>query len=247
MKPLRLLHIRRSVAPGNPSGPPVLLVHSFPSDSEADWGGWTETLAALGRVVCRVDLPGHGAGATPADASQATTSRIVDELDRVIRDLGGSADVVGYSLGARLSWELPRRGHVRRLVLGGIAPVDPFATVDAKELERFVADGTAPRDAKTARLAAMISRPGLNTAGLARCIVGLASEPFAPMPQTAPDVPTLFVVGEDDAMMRNGLEGVIATVADARLVTVPGDHRGALLSRQFRDAAIGFLTSRSAD
>lgn len=245
MPPLRLLHVAHAAAAGSTGGPPVLLIHSFPSSAAADWGGWVEALAAVGREACLVDLPGHGAGATPGDASAAATSRIVDELDEVIGALGGSADVVGYSLGARLAWELPRRGHVRRLVLGGIAPVDPFADLDRAELERFAAGGPLPSHPLTARLAARISQPGLNTIGLARCMIGLASEPFAPAPHTAPRVPTLFVVGEDDVMMRNGLDAVIAVVAGARLVVVPGDHRGALLHRRFRDAALAFLTTPS--
>jgi pimeloyl-ACP methyl ester carboxylesterase len=61
---------------------------------------------------------------------------------------GGEIDVVGYSLGARLAWALA--GHpavaVRRLVLGGLSPMEPFAMVDLPAARTALAGGPAPAD-----------------------------------------------------------------------------------------------------
>lgn len=225
------------------AGIPVLLIHGFTSDADTDWAGWAEALAAAGRPSYAVDLPAHGSSPAPASAEEATTARITEALAAVIAAVGAEEiDVIGYSLGARLAWELPGRSPVpvRRLVLGGISPAEPFALIDFGQLRAFAADGTAPADPFTGMIAGMISRPGLDTPGLARCAEGLAREPFDPDAHTAPRVPTLFAAGTDDPMSA-GIGTLTALVPGARLVSLPGDHLAALASAEFRDAALEFL------
>ena len=52
---------------------------------------------------------------------------MVAAIDRPGQEL---ADVIGYSLGARLAWSPAATGRVGRLVLGGLSPTDPIAGVD---------------------------------------------------------------------------------------------------------------------
>ncbi|WP_022890807.1 alpha/beta fold hydrolase [Agromyces italicus] len=226
--------------------PPVVLLHGFSSSGEEDFTatGWPASLAAAGRTAILVDLPGHGANAAIADPSEATTSAVVAAIADAVAGSGVEApsfDVVGYSLGARLAWELPAAtgGRVRRLVLGGLSPFEPFAAVDPAELAEAIAGTGAPTNPVTGMMAAMIQAPGRDTASLARLITGLASEPFEPA-TGAPGVPTLFVAGEGDPMSQ-GVEALIELVPDARLDRVPGDHRGALDSPEFRATTIAFL------
>ncbi len=240
------LHVVSTQPAGAPSGPPVVLLHSFPSNAAADWQGWPEALAAAGRASHLIDLPGHGENPTPASAKDVTTGRIVADLLATIEGVGADEiDLVGYSLGARLAWELPGAGsvRVRRLVLGAIGPMDPFGAVNIPQMEAFAADGTAPTDPMTAQFAQMLSAPGINRASIATTVAGLATEPFTPSEQNAPTVPTLFVIGAEDMMMAHGLDDLIALVPDASKRTVPGDHRGALLSDEFRAVTLEFLTS----
>ncbi|MER6670896.1 alpha/beta fold hydrolase, partial [Amycolatopsis japonica] len=105
----------RRFAPETVSGPPVLLVHGFASDGHTDWitTGWPAALTAAGREVVIPDLPAHGS--SPAPAGSLGAAAITAELARLVADLS-EVDVVGYSLGARLSWELPAQAPVRRLV-----------------------------------------------------------------------------------------------------------------------------------
>ncbi len=226
--------------------PPGLLLHGFPASGEEDFAatGWPEAFAAAGRTVLVVDLPGHGSSG-PVAGEEATTSAVVAALDVAIESLGESeVDVVGYSLGARLAWELPAAtGRVRRLVLGGLSPFEPFAGADVEAIRRG-AEGTpgagGEPDPLTGMMAALVSAPGRDTASLLALIAGLGAEPFAPQDRV-PAVPTLFVAGADDPMTQ-GLEALAATVPGASLLRVPGDHRGALDSAELRRAALDFLS-----
>ncbi len=214
--------------PRSVSGPPVLLIHGFASDS-SDWAGWPDALAEAGRASILVDLPGHGASPAPASLDDARTSHIVDALAAITH---GPVDVVAYSLGARLAWELPRVAPVRRMVLGGLSPMEPFAALDFGALDAFLAGGTPPADPLTGMLASMITRPGTDAAALALVMRGLAAEPFDPSAPSA--VPALFVAGEADPMTAE---------VPWPVTRVPGDHVGALRSPEFRAAALEFLST----
>ncbi len=227
-------------AAGTTAHPPVLLIHGFAATAEEDFlaTGWPEALAAAGHDVHAVDLPGHG-DSPAVSRHAATTSAVVSALAAVIADLGDEVDVVGYSLGARLAWELPAAtGHVRRLVLGGLSPFEPFAAVDVDAVAAASA-GAPAAEPLVGMMATMVSAPGRDTASLLALMAGLGSEPFDPS-RGAPAVPTLIVRGEDDPMTQ-GLEGLASTLPDARFQTVPGDHRGALDSAEFRAAVVRFL------
>ncbi|MBN9630725.1 MAG: alpha/beta fold hydrolase [Actinobacteria bacterium] len=250
---------RESVRAPASTLPPVVLLHGFAASGEEDFvaTGWPETLVAAGRSVEVVDLPGHGrSGAVAGDA--ATTAGIVAALAGVLAELdaGAGVDVIGYSLGARLAWELPgATGRVRRLVLGGLSPFEPFAAVDVAAVGRAAARAAGEADAGAdagsgpgadgaadplvGMMAAMVSAPGRDTASLLALMAGLGSQPFDPA-AGVPAVPTLVAAGADD-VMTSGLEAVAATLPDAVFVPVPGEHRGALDSAEFRDAAIRFL------
>ena len=223
--------------------PPVVLLHGFASSAAEDFlsTGWTESLRAAGRSAIAVDLPGHGESPAVDSADQATTTAVVAAILDAISSAApeGDIDVIGYSLGARLAWELPAASpRVRRMVLGGVSPFEPFAAVDPAELEA-VLGGADPVDPLVGMMAGMIPAPGRDTASLARLIPGLASEPFAPQ-HAAPETPTLLVAGSTDQMTQ-GIEGLAEALPQGALTHVPGDHRGALDSLEFRTAAIQFL------
>jgi pimeloyl-ACP methyl ester carboxylesterase len=242
--------------------PPVLLLHGFAASGDEDFisTGWPEALAAAGRSAEVIDLPGHGSSPAVTGAA-ATTSGVVHALANVLADLdrGDGVDVIGYSLGARLAWELPAAtGRVRRLVLGGLSPFEPFAAVDVDAVAAATGfgagaasrggagtgggagrEGGAGGDPLTGMMAAMVSAPGRDTASLLALMAGLASQPFDPA-AGGPAVPTLVAAGADDPMT-TGLEAVASALPDATFVRVPGDHRGALDSAEFRATAIRFL------
>ncbi|MEV6443105.1 alpha/beta fold hydrolase [Amycolatopsis sp. NPDC051716] len=236
---LTSLAVRRFTPDGPAAGPPVLLLHGFASDGHTDWvsTGWPSALTAAGRPVLVPDLPGHGSSPALADV---TPKAIAGELALVAGEVS-EVDVVGYSLGARLAWELPAVLPVRRLVLGGLGPHEPFGAVDVEAALAFAAGGRLPADPLTAAIARMITAPGRDPAALARCIEGLRHEPFVPEASTL-TVPTRFVAGQDDPISQ-GIETLIPLAPGSDLLTVPGDHGGALRGVPFRAAAVSFLTT----
>ena len=233
------LHVHRVPATGAVTGPPVLFVHGLASRGRVDWpdAEWAGVLP--GREIYRVDLPAHGKSFRP-DAPLAT-SAVVDLLQDVVTSAGGLVDLVAYSLGSRLSWDLIARGGVRRAALGGLSPFEPFGLVDLVSARGALAGGDAPADPFTGMILGMARMPGLEPVAVLNLIEGLASEPFDPAVRM-PDVPVLFIRGRDDDLT-TGLEDLAAGVPGARFAEVPGDHLHALHTTEFRAAVQEFLTS----
>lgn len=122
---------------GDASAPAVLLVHGWGA-SMYMWRDWFAPLAAAGRRVVAVDLPGHGLSDKPTDLGRYTLASLVGVLREVIelRALG-TPDIVAQSMGGTiaLATAVRRAAPVGRLVL-----VNPacFGLVSALRLARRV-------------------------------------------------------------------------------------------------------------
>jgi pimeloyl-ACP methyl ester carboxylesterase len=102
---------------------PILLIHGFASNHRMNWVGprWVDTLTGAGRRVIAFDNRGHG-------QSEKLYARADYHLDLMTRDAASllahlgveRADVMGYSMGARIaSFLAPAEPRlVRLLVLG---------------------------------------------------------------------------------------------------------------------------------
>lgn len=218
------------------SGRPVAFLHGLASNGAQDWpdAEWAGVLGDRPRIV--VDLPAHGA--SPA-LGTVPTSAVLDTIAAAVGD--DEIDLVGYSLGARLAWDLAShpRVSVRRLVLGGLSAGEPFALVDLAAARTVIAGGAEPTDPLTDMIVHMASLPGNRPGDVIDLIEGLAAEPFAP--QTGgPAQPVLLLGGADD-MMAAGIDGLAELLPAARARRVPGDHLAALHAAEFRAAAQDFL------
>ena len=122
---------------GDASAPTVLLVHGWGA-SMYMWRAWFAPLAAAGRRVVAVDLPGHGLSDKPTDLGRYTLASLVGVLREVIelRALE-TPDIVAQSMGGTIALAAAVRGvaPVGRLVL-----VNPacFGLVSALRLARRV-------------------------------------------------------------------------------------------------------------
>lgn len=95
---------------GRPSDPPLLLVHGVTSNAGI-WWRVGAALAAAGRLVTAVDMPGHGPD--PTWSGKHRFDETAAELAAFVRAAGldvPALTVVGHSWGAMVTAHLPRTG-----------------------------------------------------------------------------------------------------------------------------------------
>ncbi|GAB3718748.1 alpha/beta fold hydrolase [Nocardiopsis oceani] len=219
------------------SAVPVLLLHGFGTNFGMNWrdAGWPRVLGTAGRRLIGPDLRGHGASDKPTESRLYLPEHFVADILSVLDELGvDRVDAVGYSMGARLAWELalvaPER--VRRLVLGGFGPGDVLAGLDT---ERPGA-GDSSFDQVYRAVAGI---PGNDEEALAACVRGQASRPFQETPRPE-GMPLLFVSGAGDTVAEGAAE--LAERCGGSHVEIPGrDHLNAVSSRVFKQAVVDFI------
>lgn len=246
-------------------GYPVLL-HGF-AGSAAAWGGAVvDGLSGAGHPPVLVDLPGHGARAGETDPAGFTLGATLE----LIEDAGDwPADVVGYSLGARIAlhFALTRPGLMRRLVLESGSP--GLAT-ERERSERRAADEALGRRIVDGGVAAFVDfwesqpifetrralpadvvayqralRLGNDARSLAASLAGVGTGALPSLWDELPRlaVPTLLVVGELDRKFVDVGERMARAMPDARLVVVPGAGHTVHLERPgaWLEAVTSFL------
>ncbi|MHA1573804.1 MAG: alpha/beta fold hydrolase, partial [Alphaproteobacteria bacterium] len=107
------------------AGDPVLLIHGFASNVATNWidTGWVQTLTAAGRRVIAFDNRGHGRSAKLYSTDDYGAPLMAEDARRLLDHLNiEAADIMGYSMGARISAFLaiahPQRA--RSLVFAGL-------------------------------------------------------------------------------------------------------------------------------
>jgi pimeloyl-ACP methyl ester carboxylesterase len=106
-------------------GDPILLVHGFASSKAVNWvyPTWVSELKKNGRRVVALDNRGHGDSAKLYDTEQYHIGSMASDVSALMDHLGiARADIMGYSLGARmtawLAYRQPQR--LRSAIFGGI-------------------------------------------------------------------------------------------------------------------------------
>src|SRR5829696_4918557 len=113
------------VVPASGSGDPVVLVHGFASNHAVNWVNtlWVKALGDAGYRVIALDNRGHGRSDKLYRPEDYHTEVMADDVRRLLDHLGiGRADVMGYSMGARITAFLALRHpeRVRSAMLGGL-------------------------------------------------------------------------------------------------------------------------------
>jgi pimeloyl-ACP methyl ester carboxylesterase len=230
---------------------PILLIHGFASNHRMNWVGprWVDTLSDAGRRVIAFDNRGHGESEklhAPADYHLDLMTR---DAANLLAHLGVErADVMGYSMGARIAsfLALSQPSLVRSLVLGGLG-------------DRLVRDGGLPET-----IAEALEAPSLDSlvdptqrlfrgfadqtksdrAALAACVRGsrrsLTLEEAARINQ-----PTLVAVGERDTLAGDPSK-LVALLPRAEALMIPGrDHNLAVGDKVFKAGVLDFLERRA--
>src|ERR1700686_4224483 len=106
-------------------GDPIVLVHGFASTKSVNWvyRPWVSELKKNGCRVIALDNRGHGDSAKLYDAAQYDIAIMAGDVMALMDHLQiARADIMGYSLGSRMTAVLAR-SHPQRLrsaILGGI-------------------------------------------------------------------------------------------------------------------------------
>jgi pimeloyl-ACP methyl ester carboxylesterase len=231
---------------GPENGMPLVAVHGFASDYRLNWVGsrWQETLTNAGFRVIGLDCRGHGSSDKPHDEAAYSIDILAGDVVRLLDHLAvDSAAYLGYSMGSRIGLEVvithPKR--VRRAVFGGLGSAGAISHT-AEIAHAFLS--REPTDDPTAqtfyRFAA--ARPINDLKALAACIKGMNPE-ASPARLAGISTPILVVVGDHDDIARDAPE-LIELIPTARLVTIAGrDHMTAVTAREFKQAALDFLTA----
>ncbi|HEY3640317.1 MAG TPA: alpha/beta hydrolase [Xanthobacteraceae bacterium] len=231
-------------------GEPMVLVHGFASNAVVNWvqPGWVSFLKAAGRRVIALDNRGHGASTKLYDPAAYHSARMAADVAALLDHLGLSrADVMGYSMGARitafLAMDNPLR--VRSAIFGGLgsrlvegmgAPEDVAEALEASSLAA-VSD---PR-ARMFRIFAEQTESDLRA--LAACMRG-SSQTLTPAQLATIQVPALVAIGSKDVIA--GSAAALATLLPAgEALEIPGrDHMTAVGDKVFKQGVLSFLAAR---
>lgn len=231
-------------------GDPILLIHGFASSGTVNWvdTGWVRHLTREGFRTIVVDNRGHGRSAKLYTPSDYGTPKMAEDARRLLDHLGlGRADVMGYSMGARiaafLAFAYPER--VRSLIFGGLGinMVRPMAGTGpiAAALEAPSIEAVNNATARTFRAFADSTKSDLKA--LAACIRG-SREPIASEALRGLGCPVLVVVGEEDVIGGSPAE-LAALIPGAEALIIEGrDHMKAVGDRRYKDAVTDFLKRR---
>jgi pimeloyl-ACP methyl ester carboxylesterase len=236
-------------------GEPIVLVHGFASNKEVNWvlPGWVSFLTGAGRRVIALDNRGHGASSKLYDPAAYHSSIMAEDVRALLDHLSLSrADVLGYSMGARITAYLalahPQR--VRSAVLGGlgfhlvgeggIGGLGPSETI-ARGLEAPSVAEVIDPTARLFRSFGEQTRSDLRA--LAACLRG-SRQTLSRAEVARIAVPLLVAVGSKDLIAGSPHE-LAALVPGAQALEIPNrDHMLAVGDKVFKAGVLEFLKQR---
>jgi pimeloyl-ACP methyl ester carboxylesterase len=231
-------------------GDPIVLVHGFASTKEINWvnPGWVATLTRAGRRTIALDGRGHGRSTKLYAPADYHTDRMMDDVRALLDHLSlPHADVMGYSMGARITaWLALRHGErVRSAILGGLGIhlVDgvglPERIADALEADSL--DDVTDPTGRTFR--AFADQTQSDRRALAACIRG-SRQTLSREEVAAIKVPMLIAVGDKDPIAGSATE-LAALIPGAQALNIPGrDHMLAVGDKAFKAGVLAFLEAR---
>ena len=232
-------------------GDPILLVHGFASTKNVNWvyPTWVSELKKNGRRVIAFDNRGHGDSAKLYDPEAYRVPIMAGDISALMDHLKiERADVMGYSLGARMTASLaltaPQR--LRSAIFGGIGiglieGGGPGENV-AQALEAPSLDDVTDPVGRTFRAFADQTRS--DRRALAACLRGsrqaLKREELA-----AVQAPVLVAAGTRDDIAGSPAE-LAALFPHGQSLDIPDrDHMVAVGDRVFKAAVLEFLKARA--
>src|SRR6266849_3836596 len=232
------------------SGPPLLLTHGYSSTP----GLWKGQIAALSKHHKLVlwDMRGHGRSDYPDDASAYSEALTVADMAALLDEVGADSAIVGgLSLGGYMSLAFYRAhpARVRALLIIDTGP--GFKKDDARESwnkrayetgDRFEREGLAVLKSLSRERSTVSHR---DASGLARAARGMLIQRDARVIESLPNikVPSLVVVGADDAPFLAASDYMAAKIPGAKKVVIPAAGHAVNIDQPqaFVDAVLPFL------
>jgi pimeloyl-ACP methyl ester carboxylesterase len=228
-------------------GPAVLLIHGFASNHRVNWvaTSWVKDLTAAGRRVVALDNRGHGESGKPSDRNAYQAPVMAEDARRLLDHLGiEQADIVGYSMGARIAAFLAL-GHPERVrstvfsglgegMVKGVGAPEPIAAALLADSLDEVTDEAARGFRRFA------DQTGSDREALAACIMA-ARQVLTPEELGRIAVPVLVAVGSLDTI--GGSPSALASlIPGAQAFEIPGrDHMKAVGDLRHKEAVLAFL------
>ena len=235
---------------GDPAGT-ILLAHGFATNRDENWRrlGWYGAFERKGWRVIAMDMRGHGQSGKPHDAAAYAGGELIADLIGLLDHLGlGRVDLLGYSMGARLSLQiaLEHADRIGNLIVGGVGgrmfeppPADAPKMTMAEAMRSEDPESIADATMKGFRIFA--EQQGEDRQALAAFTEGRGGATFDKDDLARIAAPTLVVAGARDQLAGDP-QTLAAAIPGARAVTLPAcDHFSAIPHALFKAAVFDFL------
>jgi pimeloyl-ACP methyl ester carboxylesterase len=231
-------------------GEPIVLVHGFASNAAVNWvqPGWLKFLKDAGRRVIALDNRGHGASTKLYDPAAYHSAIMAGDVAALIDHLDlGRADVMGYSMGTRITafLALAHPQRVRSAILGGLGsgliegvgdPEEVAAALEAPAL-------AAVSDPRGRMFRVFAEQTKSDLRALAACMRG-SSQTLTRAEIAAILAPALVAVGSKD-MVGGSAQELARFLPGGQALEIPGrDHMTAVGDKVFKQGVLSFLADR---
>ncbi|MEJ8574542.1 alpha/beta hydrolase [Microbaculum marinum] len=232
---------------GSADEPPILLIHGFASNVEVNWvsTGWVDALRKDGRRVVAFDNRGHGQSEKLYGLSNYGAPLMAEDARRLLDHLSiDRADVMGYSMGARITAFLAvnHPARVRSAIFGGLgirmvtgvgSPEPIAAALEAPALEDV-------KDPVGRAFRSFAEQTGSDRKALATCLRSARAK-ITPEVLAMLHMPILVAVGTDDPVAGTP-DDLVDLIPNARAFHIEGrDHMKAVGDRTYKAAVLEFL------
>jgi pimeloyl-ACP methyl ester carboxylesterase len=228
-------------------GEPIILVHGFASNAQINWvqPGWVATLTRAGRRVIALDNRGHGASSKLYDPAAYHSARMADDILALLDHLAlGAADLMGYSMGARIVafFAFLHAHRLRRAILGGLGiHLVQEAGLPNGIAEALEAPSVAEIHDRTGRMfRAFAEQTKSDLKALAACARG-SRQSLAPAQLANVRAPVLVAVGTKDTIAGSPHE-LASLLPHGRAFDISNrDHMLAVGDKSFKQAVLDFI------
>lgn len=233
-------------------GDPILLIHGFASNKQVNWQypGWVELLVKDGRRVIALDNRGHGESEKFHDPAAYGAPLMAEDARGLLDHLDiGQVDVMGYSMGARISafLTLNHPDRVRRAIFSGlgygmVAGVgDPEPIAAALETDRIQVIG----DRVGRAFRAFADQTGSDRLALAACMRS-SRQKISEDDVGRIERPVLVAVGTKDEIAGSP-QRLADLIPHAEVLEIPGrDHMVAVGDKVHKQGVLAFLNNIDA-